>query len=82
MPYAVTSDKVRLYFEEAEAGHPSSSCMNSRPTHQLGAADAVFLARDRCIAYQRAATRHPMGLRHQMLHLQHFYRTHWPCSTT
>jgi len=27
-PYAVTSDKVRLYFEEAGAGHPSSSCMN------------------------------------------------------
>jgi len=34
MPYASPATKVRLYFEEAGSGHPSSSCMNrGRPHH-------------------------------------------------
>ena len=42
MPYATTSDKVRLYYEEAGSGTPVLFVMNLPAIIAMGATDALF----------------------------------------
>ncbi len=53
MPYATTSDKVRLYYEEAGSGSPILFISRiRRRLPQLGASGAVSSSRrHRCITY-------------------------------
>ena len=74
MPYAVTSDNVRLHFEEAGPEPRSSSCTSSRPTTPIGSRScAISRAATAASPIPRAVIRLPTCRSKDVYTYKHFY---------
>jgi 3-oxoadipate enol-lactonase len=76
MPYAVTSDKVRLYFEEAGSGTPILFLHEFAADHTNWEPQMRYFSRlHRCIAYSaRGYTPSDVPASAELYSYQHFYR--------